>query len=135
MWRRHPNVGALALVYDLKTGTPVDLVKLLPGLKLKGALDTAADGSKIGTIASPALAALYRKAPKPGLDEECKGAIADQDLIFIAWPDSKAKGIVIEPENFPHVIAACAEDVTLDGEALKSAGAPAELLQALGTRP
>ncbi len=129
----HPNVGTLALVYDLKTGTPVDLVKLLPGLKLKGALDTAADGSKIGTIASPDLTALYRKKVK--LEADCKNAMEGQDLIFIAWPDAKEKGLVIEPENLPHVIAACGEDVTLSGETLKEAGAPPEFLQALGAHP
>jgi hypothetical protein len=127
----HPNVGALALAYDLQTGKPVDLVKLLPGLKLTGGLDDAADGSKIGTIASAELTALYKKAPKPGLDPECAGALDNQDLIFIAWPDSKARGLVIEPENLPHVVAACGVDVTLDIDALKAAQAAPELVDAL----
>jgi hypothetical protein len=129
----HPNVGTLALVYDLTTGTPVDLVKLLPGLKLQGARDSAADGSKVGTVASAELTALYKKSVK--LDADCKSALDGQDLVFIAWPDAKEKGLVIEPENLPHVIAACGDDVTLSGETLKATGAPLELLQALGAHP
>jgi hypothetical protein len=131
----HPDTGALALVYDLTTGRPVDLVKLLPGLKLAGALDTASDGSKIGTIASKELTALYKKAAKPDLDAECKGVLDDQDLSFIAWPDAKAKGLVIEPAGLSHAIAACGVAVTLDEETLKARGAAPEFLAALAARP
>ena len=128
----HPNVGTLALVYDLKAGIPVDLVKFLPGLKLQGGLDTAADDSKIGTIASPELTALYKKKVK--LEADCQSALDGQDLVFVAWPDAKRKGLVVEPENLPHVIAACAEDGALDGETLRTNGAPPDLLQALAPR-
>jgi hypothetical protein len=131
----HPDGGALALVYDLGTGRPVDLVKLLPGLKLAGALDTASDGSKIGTIASKELTALYRKAPKPDLDADCKGVLDDQDLTFIAWPDAKARGLVIEPVGLVHAIAACGAAVTLDAETLEASGAAPEFLGALAARP
>ncbi|MCI4679595.1 hypothetical protein K9U39_07190 [Rhodoblastus acidophilus] len=127
----HPDGGALALVFDLRAGRSVDLVKLLPGLNLKGGLDTAADGARVGTIASAELSALYRKAPKRGLDPECKGALDGQDQTFIAWPDAQSGGLVIEPENLPHVIAACGADVTLDTDALKAAQAAPELSQAL----
>jgi hypothetical protein len=131
----YPDGGALALVYDLGTGRPIDLVKLLPVLKLAGALDTASDGSKIGTIASKELTALYKKAAKPDLDPDCKGVLDDQDLTFIAWPDAKAKGLVIEPVGLIHAIAACGVAVTLDGETLKATGAAPEFLGALTVRP
>jgi hypothetical protein len=131
----HPDGGALALVYDLRTGRPVDLVTLLPGLKLAGALATASDGSKMGTIASKELTALYKKAPKPDLDADCKAVLDDQDLTFIAWPDAKAKGLVIEPVGLIHAIAACGVAVTLDGETLKTTGVAPEFLRALAARP
>lgn len=131
----HPDGGALALVFDLRAGRPVDLVKLLPGLKLKGGLDTSADGAHVGTIASPELTALYRKAIEPNLDAACKDALKGQDLIFIAWPDAKAGGLVIEPENLPHVIAACGDDATLGAETLKAAQAAPEFLAALRAAP
>jgi hypothetical protein len=131
----HPDSGALALVYDLGTGRPVDLVNLLPGLKLASALDTASDGSKIGTIASKELTALYRKAAKPDLEADCKAVLDDQDLTFIAWPDAKAKGLVIEPAGLIHAIAACGVAVTLDVETLKASGASPEFLGALAARP
>ena len=127
----HPDGGALALVFDLRSGRPVDLVKLLPGLKLKGGLDTSADGAQVGTIASPELTALYRKAVEPHLDGACRDALKGQDLVFIAWPDAKAGGLVVEPENLPHVIAACGDDATLDAETLKAAQAAPEFLAAL----
>ncbi|MGO8739538.1 hypothetical protein [Rhodoblastus sp.] len=131
----HPDFGALALVFDLRAGRPVDLVKLLPGLHLKGALDSSADGAQIGTIASPELTALYRKLTAPGLDADCKSALDNENLIFIAWPDAKAGGLVIEPENLPHVIAACGDDATLDAATLEAAQAAPELLEALRARP
>jgi hypothetical protein len=131
----HPGGGGLALVYDLGTGRPIDLVKLLPGLKLAGVLATASDGSKIGTIASKELTALYKKAAKPDLDADCNGVLDDQDLTFIAWPDAKARGLVIEPVGLIHAIAACGVAVTLDGETLKAKGAAPELLGAKAARP
>jgi len=131
----YPDGGALALVYELGTGRPVDLVKLLPGLKLAGALFTASDGSKIGTIASSELTALYRKAPKPAIDADCKGVLDDQDLTFIAWPDAKARGLVIEPVGLIHAIAACGVAVMLDAQTLKASGALPEFLTALTASP
>lgn len=128
----HPDNGVLSLVFELDTGALVDLQKLLPGLATTAALDSATDGSKIGTIASEKLSALYREgAKRDGPDPDCVNALKESDLAFIAWPDAGEGGLVIAPTTLPHVVAACGPDVTLSPATLKDAGADPALLEAL----
>ena len=132
----HPNTSSMALVYDLADGKLVDLAKLLPGLVTKTALDETMDGSKIGTIGSPRLMAIFRDEAKknPGLDPECKQVIADrEELAFIAYPDAKTHGLVLEPVGVEHVVQACFDAMILTGAVLATQGTSADFLEALGT--
>lgn len=128
----YPDASVLALVYDLDTGGLVDLQKLAPGLATKTALDTAGDGSKIGTIASEKLSSLYREgAGRDAPDPDCASVLKDADLAFIAWPDAKKGGLVVSTTSLPHVVRACGPEVTIAPESLKAAGADPALLKAL----
>ncbi len=130
----YPDTSVLALVYDLDTGGLVDLQKLAPGLSTKTALDTAGDGSKIGTIASDKLSSLYREgAKRDDADPDCGNVLKDADLAFIAWPDAKAGGLVVSPTTLPHVVRACGPEVTIAPDALKASGADPALLEALAS--
>ena len=65
----HPDLSNMAIVYDLRTGAPVDWTRLLPpSLTGKLALADGADGTKMVTLASPRLNALflagYDQAPR-----------------------------------------------------------------------
>lgn len=72
----HPNVSYWSIVYDLVSGAPIDWSSLLPpSLTGKVALAEQADGTKIVTLASKRLHALYleRYRPKTG-DPKVDGA-------------------------------------------------------------
>jgi hypothetical protein len=127
----HPDTGQMVLVYDLQTGHPVNWSRLLPpDLAVKVALDDAADGSKIGTVTSPKLLALY-KADYPARDDraECLDAIGNGP--FVLWPDAKAHGLEVAPSSLPHVMAACGETVTLSVATLRRLGVDARLTDAI----
>ena len=58
--------------------------------------------------------ARYRLPKAKGDADDCRGVIAEQDPFSgapIVWLDAKG-GIVFQPD-FPHVIAACADQLTL----------------------
>jgi hypothetical protein len=127
----YPDTGQLVLVYDLQTGSPVNWTRLLPAA-LAGtvALDNAADGSKIGTVNSPKLHALYTDAyPQRSDRADCLDSIAD--LPFILWPDAKSDGLVLAPSGLPHVVSACGESVTIPTATLKTLGVDARLTEAI----
>ena len=130
----HPADGAFALVFSLKTGAPVNLAELLPGLKLKAVYDTAADGSKIQTITSPELKALYLRLRSKDPGTSCNEELESGYLLFIAWPESKSGNLILEPEDLPQAVAACGNDVALGIDILKSVQAAPVLLEALSAR-
>ena len=134
----HPDNSSLALVYDLESGRPVDLKRLLgPRLVTATRTGIVLDGSAIGVVRSPELSRLYlravRKAPDydPAWWDQCADALSDPGLEFVLWLDAKTKGLGAEPQ-LVHVVAPCAEDVTIPAADLRQAGADAELLAALG---
>jgi hypothetical protein len=128
----YPDTGAVALVYDLVTGRPVNWQKLLPARLAKTAsLDSAGDGTMIGQIASPDLHALYRKVAGPGEDKDCAEVLADPDLTFQLWPDAKAGGVALEPASLPHVVKACAATAVIPTASLRKLGADKGLLDAV----
>lgn len=126
----HPDSDSFALAYDLRTGTPLNWEKLLPKtLAGKATLDTAADGTRLGVLASPALTALYLKLSKP--DADCASALHDTDLHFILWPDAARQGVAMQPSGLPHVIAACGNDAVIPLATLRGLGVEPALLDAI----
>ena len=63
----HPDSGMFSIVYDLSTGRPVDWTHLLPA-SLTGtvALEDQADGTRVVTLASKQLFALYMAGYRAG---------------------------------------------------------------------
>ena len=127
----HPDTGQLVLVYDLQTGRPVNWTRLLPpDLAATVALDDAADGTKIGTVTSPKLLALYKAGYPAGEDRvTCLDAIGDGP--FVLWPDAKARGLDVAPSSLPHVMAACGEIVTIPVADLRHLGVDTRLTDAI----
>jgi len=135
----HPDGGAIALVYDLDTGRPVDWLKLLPpGMKASGDVDTAGDGSVIGRVSSPVLHDLYLRAVKADKEladqADCADVLADPGLPFQLWPDAKARGLVLEPASLPHVVAACANPATIPAATLRGLGVEGRMVDAVESR-
>jgi hypothetical protein len=134
----HPDYSALILVYDLKTGSPVNWARLLPASTIQGtALDSAGDGTKIGVVSSRVLQDYYWKQlssdAKNPVDPDCKEPLNDPDLKFNLWPDTKAGGIAIEAEGLPHAIGACADAVIVPTAVLRKMGVQAAMLDAIDT--
>ena len=127
----HPDADVFALVYDLRNGTPVNWGRLLPA-DVAGTmtLDDAADGSKIGTVNSAKLHAVYAgHYPSTKDRAACLEAVAD--AAFILWPDAEAAGLVIRPEGLPYAVQACAEPVVIPLAALGALGAAPTLTDAI----
>jgi hypothetical protein len=129
----YPDTSTQALVYDLTTGIPVDWASLLPPTLLgKKGTTKAADDTVLGTLASPALTALYIKAVKPAeIDEGCADALDSQTLHFLVWPDAKANGISLQQTDLSHVVAACGPAATVPMAELRAAGVDGALLDAI----
>jgi hypothetical protein len=137
----NPSNSALALVYDLDAGKPVDWKALLgPKLVATEALDNSSDGTTIGTIAGPTLQALYIAAVKADPDIKsdkdwwsgCSDALTDPSLAFLAWPDAKHGGLVLTPSGLPRVVTACAEDEVIPLARLRADGADPAFVAAIG---
>ncbi len=138
----HPNTSTMAIVYDLQTGQPVDWTKLLPALLTgKVTLSDGMDGTKMVTLSSPVLHALYLAAyrPRSGAakkdteDDECREAVASADSgppAMMAWLDAKENGLAVQ-FDLAHVVQACADTVVIPAEALRALYAQPVLLDAI----
>jgi hypothetical protein len=132
----HPNFIAEALVFDLRTGEPVDGRRLLPASLLAepGRASEGAD-TPAGAIASPALTALFvDESEKEGVGADCKEAFGQQEMRFAFWPDAKAKGLAMRAANLLHwAEGPCSGPVTIPVETLKRLGVDALLIQDIET--
>jgi len=131
----HPDGGAIALVYDLNTGAPVNWARLLPKSLVDAvSTDSAGDGTTIGLIASKTLQKIYAREALAAGDADFKANCADtvgQDgLTFQVWPDAKAGGLMLQPD-LPHVVLACGDPQVISIQTLKSLGVAAPLLSAI----
>ena len=136
----YPSIGTMAIVYDLRTGTPVDWARLLPpSLTGQVKLATGIDGTRMVTLASPRLHSLYlsgydRAIQMAGNDipadelASCKEAVRETDNPpMMVWLDAKSGGIVVQ-FDLPHAVQACAVPVLIPLAVLRADGANAALL-------
>jgi hypothetical protein len=143
----HPSYGTAAIVFDLRSGTPVDWTKLLPpSLAGEVALREISDGSRVATLSSAGLHRLYLDSYRPrtgksevdAADEDCREAVASgrnggpPRMIARLTGD---EGLAVQ-FDLEHVVQACADEVTIPIQVLKAEGASADLVRALeGARP
>lgn len=134
----HPNNSHSAIVYDLKSGQPIDWTKLLPAsLTGRMALTRGSDEVSVVTLASPRLVALYDAGYDRALDPENKAVCAGATTIFgaegipmLAWLDAKAGGLALQ-FDFNHAMQACSAAVVIPLATLRREGASARLVKAL----
>jgi len=131
----HPDGGAIALVYDLGTGRPVNWAQLLPKALVDAtSTDTAGDGTTIGLIASKTLQKIYAREALAHADAEtrkdCADTLSQDGLNFQVWPDAKASGLMLQPD-LPHVVMACGDPQVISVQTLKRLGVAAPLLSAI----
>lgn len=137
----HPGFGNTAIVYDLKTGDPVDWTALLPAtLTGKVELLAQADGARMVTLSSKRLYALFLTGydRQRGDDPECKAAVRSADNAeppaMTVWLDAKLGGLAVQ-FDLPHAVQACADAVVIPASILRSEGARPALLEALAAAP
>lgn len=105
----HPNAGVQYQTWDLHSGVKLDLnTWFTAAAMLKTPYDTGTKDAFVTIAFTPAFRKLI-DAAYPRRDADCMDAERDQDT----WdPHLSAKGIAFTPE-FPHVVAACAEDAVI----------------------
>jgi hypothetical protein len=139
----YPSIGTMSIVYDLRTGAPVDWAQLLPqSLTGQVKLAVGMDGTRMVTLNSPRLHSLYlsgydRAIQAAGNDvpaedlASCKEAVQDTDTPpMMVWLDAKLEGIAIQ-FDLPHAVQACAVPVVIPAAVLRADGANAALLDAI----
>jgi len=135
----HPNVSTMSIVYDLRSGEPVDWTHLLPA-SLTGtlALQEGADGTKMVTLASKRLFDLYLAGYRAGDSsadaQECRQAIqdsaGDNPPPLMAWLDAKAGGLAVQ-FDLPHAVQACEEAVVVPLATIRAEGAQVIVVDAI----
>ena len=128
----HPDSSTMAIVYDLRTGAPVDWTRLLPpSLTGKMTLQAGPDGTKMVTLTSKRLYALYLDFYPRAQSADCKDAVrSSEPPAMMAWLDAKGSGLAVQ-FDLSHVVQACAEPVTIPLATLRAEGAQPDLLDAL----
>ncbi|MFV0623263.1 hypothetical protein ACBY01_04520 [Sphingomonas sp. ac-8] len=136
----HPSTSHSAIVYDLRSGAPVDWTVLLPR-HLTGELGLAerSGGVEVVTLTSARLFALYLAGYAHGAndtanDENCRDQVAGPDdaapVPMFAWLDARQNGLVVQ-FDLNHANQACSEPVLIPAATLRHEGASARLLDAL----
>jgi hypothetical protein len=135
----YPSVSTMSIVYDLRTGTPIDWTQLLPAA-LTGtlALQEGADGTKMVTLASQRLFELYlagyRAANGPAADPDCGQVIEDSDAsgppAMMAWLDARTGGLAVQFDLI-HALQACAKSIVIPLSTLGAEGAQNDLVDAV----
>ena len=143
----HPAAATMAIVYDLKTGRPVDWTILLPP-SLTGSVALAAgmdgvrpgEGAKMVTLASPRLYDLYIAGyALPDADAtaqdraDCKEAVqrvGGNPPAMMVWLSAKPAGLALQ-YDLSHVVQNCAVPVIIPLATLRREGAKPALLDAI----
>lgn len=137
----YPSTSQTPITWDLSTGQRANWVTLLPGLNL--VQDQPEEGMPANTvysIRSPQLEALYERkmladAPDPSWRDECKDVwvpkpAGELGQGFRVWADAEHGGVAIDAD-YAHVVQACGGTVYLTADEMRTAGAPAALIEAL----
>ena len=133
----HPDDATYTIVYDLRTGHPVDWTKLLPA-SLTGnvTLQRGADSTQTVYLASAELTRQFWRAqtppdPKLGNAGQCEGLrpFGDPPPMRI-WLDAAAGGLAAMPD-IPHGTDSCFEPLVLHAADLRRLGAAPVLIAAL----
>jgi hypothetical protein len=144
----YPSAGTMSIVYDLRTGKPVDWTQLLPpALTGKVAPGWGMEGTRMVSLASRRLYSLYlagydRAIRMPRLDIEekeseetivgCKKAVREDanPPAMMAWLDAKQGGLAVQYDLI-HAVQVCAVPVVIPVATLRAEGANPALLDAI----
>lgn len=127
----HPDNNQIALVFDLTTGGKVNWISLIS--KSAGASGDT-DGRPIETLMFPRLQtttiALATNHCRKVFGQQLRSKIASP-LSFLLWPDAKREKLIALPVGLPHVVQACAAEISLTLDQARSLGFDESLLNAI----
>lgn len=133
----HPSFDQTAITYDLATGRAVDWVAAAPGLQLTRGDTTDLPDGYVPDLSSTALTAWYSAKALASTDrehvQECAGVWAPEALEgtgFKVWLDAQSGGLSVSPQ-FVHVVQACADTATLNGEEMRRFGVAPAIIDAV----
>jgi hypothetical protein len=130
----YPSIGTMAIVYDLRTGAPVDWTRLLPP-SLTGQV-------ALVTLASPRLYSLYLSGYAHALQmagndiaaedlASCKEAVQETaNPPMMVWLDAQSGGMAVQ-FDLSHAVQVCAVPVVIPVAVLRAEGANPDLLDAI----
>lgn len=122
----HPAGEAIALVFDMQSGSLVNWVELNPSVSAGSSAPDPADGADSVTITLPALRHLYMSAAPP----ECRDAYDDLQR-FLLWPDAKSSTLIAQAAGLAQVDQPCVNELKLTMEQARKLGFSQELLRAI----
>lgn len=132
----HPGFIMDPLVFDLRTGKPVNWKKLLPVDLFDKPDPSPADDPAPASdeIRSTKLTALFIAASENASAPECKEEFVGGKLSFVLWPDAKEKGLEIHTSSLPQaVLGVCGGPVTIPLANLKQVGLDSALIRDIET--
>jgi len=121
----HPDSDTTAMVFDLGTGKRVDWQTYFSE-PLEGPSDTMSDGGIENGLVIPALREMSLLSAVP----DCRTAFVE-DQSYLIWPDAKRGVLIALPVDLPHVVAACADQISLTPEKALALGFTAPLIDAI----
>ena len=131
----HPDTATMSIVYDVRSGRPVDWAKLLPpSLTGKIALAKGMDGTRMATLASPELQKLYLSAYRhsdSGRDAMCVDAVTTgEPPASMVWLDAKQGGMAVQ-FDLSSAVQNCATPMIIPASVLSAAGADTAMVAAI----
>lgn len=133
----HPETSAFVIVYDLRTGSPVDWSHLLPAGLLGRQRLVGAPGAKIVIADSKPMRDRYRAGYRTGSDStddaECRHDLGGDAISgFLLYPDANAGGLALLPNGLVHIVdAICNQPVVIPAAELRALGAAPALVGAI----
>lgn len=132
----YPDTDQIALVFDLRTGAPINWKRLFPAGFIDAAGPSPGGGdSQPITVSSSALWKLYAQTATADLkNKDCAEVLANPSGVgtgLMLWPDAKTDGLSIQQADFPHVVKACGPAETIQRYDLAKLGISSAFLAAL----
>ena len=126
----HPDGSMFPMVYDLRTGRPVDWMKLLPAAA-QWDTDQAADGTTVGYVMWKPLHDMALQHA----NRQCHDVLQDDTAAILKGFTLALNGpngiLVATAFGLPHAIAACAVPIAISAEEARRLGVSSEVTDAL----
>jgi hypothetical protein len=130
----YPDAQLVSLVFDLRTGTPVEWKHVFPAEIVEKERTMLEGGEAYEVdVTSPMLWRLYTQLLSSSGHDDCGFALSDMEqwTRLMLWPDAAANGIGMQAADLPHVASVCRVPATIPIGRLHDLGVSGEFIDAL----